>query len=43
MGIRMDDDDDEPGCGAFSEDILKIEIYGPDVRVSVRVCRLHVC
>ncbi|KAF4506151.1 hypothetical protein G6O67_006265 [Ophiocordyceps sinensis] len=30
MGIRMDDDDDEPGCGAFSEDILKIEIYGPD-------------
>ncbi|KAM4067183.1 dynamin domain-containing protein [Hirsutella rhossiliensis] len=30
MDIRMGDDEDESGCGAFSEDILKIEIYGPD-------------
>lgn len=32
MGIRMSTEDVDPGIGAFSEDILKIEIYGPDVR-----------
>ncbi|OAQ57591.1 interferon-induced GTP-binding protein Mx1 [Purpureocillium lilacinum] len=30
MGIRMGSEDSTSGAGAFSEDILKIEIYGPD-------------
>lgn len=31
MGLRMDANDDNAGVGAFSEDILKIEISGPEV------------
>ena len=31
MGIRMEGDDDDDGISAFSEDILKIDIDGPDV------------
>lgn len=31
MGIRMDVDDQAVGLVAFSQDILKIEISGPDV------------
>ncbi|KAI1079139.1 P-loop containing nucleoside triphosphate hydrolase protein [Whalleya microplaca] len=30
MGIRMSMDDDDPSLAAFSQDILKIEISGPD-------------
>lgn len=31
MGIRMSTDNEEVGLRAFSQDILKIEINGPDV------------
>lgn len=31
MGIRKDTDTDAAGLGAFSRDILKIEISGPNV------------
>jgi len=31
MGIRMESSDGATRLGAFSEDILKIEINGPDV------------
>ncbi|KAM4065488.1 dynamin family protein [Hirsutella rhossiliensis] len=30
MGIRMTTDSEDPRSGAFSQDILKIEIHGPD-------------
>ncbi|KAI2464835.1 interferon-induced GTP-binding protein Mx2 [Annulohypoxylon bovei var. microspora] len=30
MGLRMNQTDDDEGVGAFSQDILKIEISGPD-------------
>lgn len=36
MGIRaVDDDVDGNGLNTFSEDILKIEISGPEVRTPV--------
>lgn len=35
MGIRMEEDSNDEGISAFSEDILKIDIDGPDVRYLV--------
>jgi hypothetical protein len=35
MGIRMSQTDEDDGRGAISEDILKIEISGPDVGTSL--------
>lgn len=34
MGIRMGADEKDVGSAAFSQDILKIEISGPDVSSS---------
>lgn len=39
MGIRMTNASDDPGLGAFSQDILKIEISGPEVKASLHLRR----
>lgn len=35
MGIRMNTEDSHPQLSAFSQDILKIEITGPQTRLAV--------
>lgn len=39
MGLRMSMADDDKGVGAFSQDILKIQISGPDVNLPASTSR----